>query len=205
MAAVPAPLTLRTALVPRTSVLGEVALVLAGVGLIALSAQIAIPLPFTPVPITGQTFAVLLVGSAYGALRGGATLLAYLAAGVAGLPFYADGASGWDVIAGPSGGYLVGMLVASAVVGRLAERRWDRVFSSATGAMLLGSVVIYAFGLPWLAKELGDLGAPNGLEDTLEAGLYPFVIGDLVKLYLAAALLPAAWRVVRRVTGRDDA
>ncbi len=203
MSAIPAPLTLRTAVVPRSSVVGEVALVLAGAGLIALAAQVAIPLPFTPVPITGQTFAVLLVGSAYGAVRGGATLLAYLAAGIAGLPFYAEGASGWDIVAGPTGGYLIGMLLASAIVGRLAERRWDRAFSSATSAMLLGSVVIYACGLPWLSHELGALGAPNGLEATLEAGLYPFVVGDLIKLYLAGALLPAAWKLVERATGRS--
>jgi len=203
MSAIPAPLTLRTAVVPRTSVLGEAALVLAGAGLIALAAQVAIPLPFTPVPITGQTFAVLLIGSAYGALRGGATLMVYLAAGIAGLPFYAEGASGWDVVAGPTGGYLVGMLLASAIVGLLAERRWDRAFSSATGAMLLGSVVVYACGLPWLSHKLGDLGAPNGLDDTLTAGLYPFVVGDLVKLYLAGVLLPTAWRLVERATGRS--
>jgi biotin transport system substrate-specific component len=203
MSAISAPRTLRTAVVPRSSVLIEATLVLAGVGLIALAAQVAIPLPFTPVPITGQTFAVLLIGSAYGALRGSATLLAYLAAGVAGLPFYAEGASGWDVVTGPSGGYLVGMLITSAVVGRLAEQRWDRSFASATGAMLLGSVVIYGCGLPWLSYKLGDLGAANGLADTLEAGLYPFVVGDLVKLYLAGALLPGAWRLVERMTGRS--
>lgn len=203
MSAISAPHTLRTAVVPRSSVLVEAVLVLAGVGLIALAAQVAIPLPFTPVPITGQTFAVLLVGSAYGALRGGATVLFYLAAGAAGLPLYAEGASGWDIVAGPTGGYLVGMLIAGALVGRLAEQRWDRSFSSATGAMLLGSVVIYGCGLPWLSYKLGDLGVANGLDDTLTAGLYPFVVGDLVKLYLAGALLPGAWRLVERMTGRS--
>jgi biotin transport system substrate-specific component len=196
------PLTLRQALVPRANLAVEAVLVAAGVLLIALSAQISIPLWFTPVPITGQTFAVLLVGSAYGATRGGVTLFCYLAAGIVGLPFFAEGKSGWDIITGFTGGYLVGMLVAAVLAGLLAERRWDRRFATATSSMLGGNVLIYAFGLPWLAYKLSEAGLPHGLNATLAAGLYPFIIGDLVKLYLAAALLPAAWRLVRRTTGR---
>jgi biotin transport system substrate-specific component len=174
-------------------VLADALLVLAGAGLVALAAQISIPLPFTPVPITGQTFAVVLVGASLGALRGTASLSLYLAAGLVGAPVYADGRHGWEVVSGASGGYLVGFVVAAFLTGLLAERRWDRRFSSAVAAMLTGNVVIYLIGLPWLAVVLD-----SGLERTLELGLYPFVPGDVLKLYLAGALLPAAWRLVER-------
>jgi biotin transport system substrate-specific component len=187
--------TLRLAVLPRTGVLADTVLVMAGTALVALAAQISISLPFTPVPITGQTFAVVLVGASLGALRGTASLTLYLALGIAGAPIYADHRHGWDVIVGASGGYIVGFLVAAAVTGFLAERRWDRTFSSAVAAMLTGNVVIYLVGLPWLAVVLG-----TSLEKTLELGLYPFVPGDIFKLYLAGALLPGAWAVVKRVS-----
>ena len=185
--------TLRLAVFPRSSMLTDVLLVLAGTGFVALAAQVKISLSFTPVPITGQTFAVLLVGASLGALLGIASLGLYLFVGALGAPIYAEGQGGWDILTGPTGGYIVGFCCAAALVGWMAQRRWDRRFSSAVAAMLTGNVVIYAFGLPWLARELG-----TGLEGTLEAGLYPFVIGDLLKLYLAATLLPAAWRLVGR-------
>ena len=185
--------TLRLAVFPRSGVLADVLLVLAGAGLVALAAQVSIPLPFTPVPITGQTFAVVLVGASLGAIRGCASLSLYLAAGLAGAPVYADGKHGWEVVSGATGGYLVGFIVAACLTGLLAERRWDRRFSSAVAAMLTGNVVIYLIGLPWLAVVLD-----TSLERTLELGLYPFVAGDVLKLYLAGALLPAAWRLVKR-------
>ncbi len=188
--------TLRLALVPRTDLLTDVVLVVLGAGLIAGSAQISIHLPFTPVPITGQTFSVLLVGASLGTVRGGAAALLYVVMGIAGAPVYASGNHGWEIITGASGGYLVSYPFVSALTGWLAEKKWDRRFSSAVGAMLTGNVVIYLFGLPWLAVVLG-----TGLEDTLEKGLYPFVPGDTFKLYLAAALLPAAWKFVRRYKG----
>lgn len=188
--------TLRLAAAPKAGLLTDAVLVCLGAGLIAGSAQVSIPLPFTPVPITGQTFAVLLVGASLGMVRGGASGLLYVLLGVAGAPVYAHGAAGWAAIMGASGGYLVSYPFASALTGFLAERRWDRRFSSAVGAMLTGNVLIYLFGLPWLALVLH-----TGLERTLELGLYPFVPGDTVKLYLAAALLPAAWRYVGRAKG----
>ena len=188
--------TLRLAAAPRAGLLTDAVLVCLGAGLIAGSAQVSIPLPFTPVPLTGQTFAVLLVGASLGKTRGGASALLYVLLGIAGAPVYAHGAAGWAVITGTSGGYLVGYPFASALTGFLAERRWDRRFSSAIGAMLTGNVLIYLFGLPWLAAVLH-----TGLEKTLELGLYPFVPGDTLKLYLAAALLPAAWRYVGRANG----
>jgi len=188
--------TLRAAALPASGPLVDVFTVSAGAGLIALSAQLSIHLPFTPVPITGQTFAVLLAGASLGSVRGGASALLYLLWGITGVPVYAGAGHGWDVITGASGGYLVSFPLASALAGRLAERRWDRRFSSAIGAMLTGNVVIYVVGLSWLAAVLH-----TGLEKTLELGLYPFVPGDTFKIYLAAAALPAAWRLV----GRGDA
>jgi len=190
--------TLRLAVLPRAGLLADAALIAGGAGLMAASAQFAFKLPFTPVPITGQTFSVLLVGAALGTVRGGASALLYVLAGLM-LPVYASGGEGWDVITSASGGYLVSYPVVSALTGRLAEQQWDRRFSSAVGAMLTGNVVIYLFGLPWLAVVLN-----TNLEKTLELGLYPFVPGDTFKLYLAAAALPGAWKLVgaaKRRTG----
>src|SRR5689334_12573879 len=185
--------TLRVALLPRTGLLTDALLVCAGAGLIAASAQVSFKLPFTPVPITAQTFSVLLVGASLGTARGGASGLLYVLAGLL-FPFYAGGDKGWDVIVSASGGYLVSYPFVAALTGYLAEKRWDRRFSSAVGAMLTGNVLIYLFGLPWLAVVLN-----TNLEQTLEDGLYPFVPGDTFKLYLAAAALPAAWKLVGRV------
>jgi biotin transport system substrate-specific component len=186
--------TLRLAAVPRVDLLTDVALVTLGAALIAASAQVSIPLPFTPVPITGQTFAVLLVGASLGTVRGGSSALLYVLIGIAGAPVYADGAHGLAQITGASGGYLVGFVLAAAITGRLAERRWDRRFSSAIGAILTGNVIIFLTGLPWLAVALD-----TNLEKTLEYGLYPFIPGEILKLYLAAAVLPIAWRYVRKI------
>jgi biotin transport system substrate-specific component len=189
--------TLRLAVFPRPTILTDVALVLAGTALVSLAAQISVKLPFTPVPITGQTFAVCLVGASLGAIRGVASLTLYFLIGIIGAPVYAHHDSGWDVITSASGGYIVGFIAAAAVTGVLAEHKWDRRFSSSVGAMLTGNVVIYLVGLPWLAVVLN-----TNLEKTLEYGLYPFVPGDLFKLYCAAALLPAAWRGVKYLDGR---
>ena len=195
----PQAATLRLAVFPRASLLADVLLVVAGAGLVSLAAQIEIPLGFTPVPISGQTFAVLLVGAAYGPLLGALSLLLYLGVGLVGAPVDSGGEGGWEVFHGATGGYLAGFVAAAILTGWLAERRWDRRFNSAVAAMLSGSVVIYAFGLPWLAKEIG-----TGLEGTLEAGLYPFVLGDLIKLYLAGMLLPGAWKLVRHLRGTEQ-
>jgi biotin transport system substrate-specific component len=154
-----------------------------------------IPLPFTPVPITGQTLGVLLVGASLGPAFGAASLGLYLLQGGLGAPFFADGGSGWEALgrASVTGGYLWGFLLAAAFVGGLARRGWDRSFGSAVGAMFLGEVVIYAVGLPWLRAATDAT-----LEQTLEWGLYPFVIGDTFKLLIAAGLLPVAWWSIDR-------
>lgn len=162
----------------------------------ALAAQVSIPLPFTPVPITGETFAVLLIGSALGSRRGIASLGLYLLLGIAGAPVFEAHHHGWSHFTGANGGYLVGFLVAAGLTGWLAEHGWDRRISSSVSAMLTANVVIYLFGLAWLAHVLH-----TNLNKTLEYGLYPFVPGDVIKLYLAAALLPGAWRLVRYVKG----
>lgn len=188
-------ITLRAAVLPRATPLANVALVIAGApAWWRWQRRFRSRLPFTPVPITGQTFAVVLVGASLGSLLGAASLLTYLLAGIVGAPVYADGGSGLDVLTSPTGGYLVGFVAAAALTGWLAQRRWDRLVSSALGAMLCGNVLIYLCGLPWLAHTLG-----TDTETTLEYGLYPFVVGDLLKLYLAALLLPGAWRIARHV------
>jgi biotin transport system substrate-specific component len=194
---VPRSVPLRLAVLPRSSAVVDAALLAGGVLFVALCAQISIPLSFTPVPITGTTFAVAVVGTAYGANLGALTLLAYYLAGMAGAPIYGEGDSGWDVATGPTAGYLIGFIVAAWVMGRLAEQRWDRRLSSSIALMLTGTVVIYACGLTWLSIDLDW-----SLQQTLEGGLYPFVIGDTLKLYLAAALCPVAWKLVERLRGR---
>lgn len=174
----------------------DILLVLAFAALMPLLARIAIPLPFTPVPITGQTFGVLLAGALLGPRRGALAMLVYLAEGLAGLPVFAGGTSAWSpsragvpVIVGPSAGYLLSSPIAAFAVGFLAERGWDRRFWRAVAAMLVGEAVIYLVGLPWL-------GAYVGMERAVPLGLLPFVPGDALKLLLAAALLPAAWRLL---------
>jgi biotin transport system substrate-specific component len=185
--------TLRLAVFPRAGLFVDALLVVAGAAVVAAAAQISVKLPFTPLPITGQTFSVLLVGASLGSLLGSTSMLLYLVLGIAGAPVYAHHTSGWSVITGATGGYVVGFVIAAAVTGFLAERQWDRRLSSAIAIMLTGNVVIYLVGLPWLASVLD-----TNLEKTLELGLYPFVPGDIFKLYLAAALLPGAWWLVER-------
>jgi biotin transport system substrate-specific component len=172
------------------SLLWKLALVLAGSALIAIAAQVRIPLPFSPVPVTGQTFAVLLVAAALGRL-GLASVIAYLIEGALGLPAFAGGASSLAYMTGPTGGYLIGFALAAAIIGSAAERGWDRHLATALAAMFLGEVAIYACGLAWLAR----FPLPVSL---LDAGLIPFIPGDLVKMVLAALALPGAWRLVRR-------
>lgn len=171
----------------------DVALVVAGAWLIYLSAQIVLPVPGSPVPITGQTFGVLLVGGALGFRRGLVGVALYVLLGVVGLPFFAEGKLGIAVIWGATGGYLIGFVVAGALVGRLAELGWDRKIGGALGAMLLGNIVIYAIGLPWLGVVTSSSAA-----ETIGLGLTPFLVGDALKLILAATLFPVAWWVVGR-------
>ncbi len=192
----PEAATLRLAVFPRAGLLTDVLLVVGGAGFVALCAQIEIHLGFTPVPITLQTFAVLLVGAGLGSILGSASLALYVLVGMIGAPVYAGGEGGWEWIKGATGGYLVGFVVAAGLAGLLAERRLDQRMATAVTAMLTGNVIVYVFGLPWLA-HIADFS----WQETLEKGLYPFVVGDLLKLYLAGALLPLAWQFVARFKG----
>jgi biotin transport system substrate-specific component len=188
-----------------------VACAVGGSLLIAGLAQIRITLAFTPVPITGQTLGVLLVGAAYGPGLGAGTVLLYLVWAVAGLPVLAPQPDGSHLVglhvlgaAAATGGYLWGFVLASALVGWLSRKGWDRSVRSSISAMLLGSIVLYAVALPWLKHALPALtGSPATWSDTLESGLYPFVVGDTLKLLAAAGLLPAAWRALERLRPGD--
>lgn len=189
----------------------DVGLVVLGSLVVAGLAQVTVHLRF--VPVTGQTLGVLLVGAALGSTRGGLALALYLSEGAAGLPVFAEGTGGIDylILRDPlhvTGGYLWGFLLAGVLVGFLAERGWDRRPGSALGAMFLGNAVIYVIGLPWLAASLGipvmdaaatpcDLTTAAGC-DAMELGLHPFVVGDAIKLLVAAGALPAAWRLLGR-------
>ncbi|MER6910839.1 biotin transporter BioY [Streptomyces sp. NPDC000594] len=168
----------------------DIALVAGGAVLTGLAAQIAVPIPGSPVPVSGQTFAALLVGTALGARLGFLSLGLYAIAGMAGMPWFAEGTSGWGM---PSFGYIVGMLLASAAVGALARRGGDRSIPRTAGTMVVGSVIIYAVGVPYLALATGMT-----LSQAVAAGLTPFLIGDAVKAALAMGALPAAWKLVGR-------
>jgi biotin transport system substrate-specific component len=167
----------------------DIALVAAGVALTAGAAQLAIPL--WPVPITMQTLAVLLVGSSLGATRGAASMALYLVLGAIGLPIFSDGEAGFAVLFGSTGGYIFGFVFAAALTGWLAQRNWDKKFLGAAVSFLGGTVVIFAFGLVGLSLALGGT-----LEQTLAWGLYPFIIGGIVKAAIAAALIPGSWKLV---------
>jgi biotin transport system substrate-specific component len=169
----------------------DLVLVAAASLLTGLSAQAEIRLPFTPVPLTLQPLAVFLVAAALGSRRAALAMLAYLAEGAAGLPFFAGGAAGLAHLAGPTGGYLVGFVPAAFAIGWFAERGWDRTPLRAFAAMTAGSVLLFACGLVQLARFVGTANA-------FAAGLYPFILGDVIKMALAAALLPATWKLLER-------
>ena len=179
----------------RSGVGREVALILGGSLLIALSAQLQINLPFSPVPITGQTFAVLLLGALYGSRRGPATVVTYLALGAIGLPVFAGGAFGVARLVGPTAGYLVGFIVAAFVVGLLSERGWDRKPWSTAASMIIGNGIIYLAGVLWLSRFVG-------WQAVLSTGFLPFLAGDALKIALATVMLPAGWKLIGR-SGRQ--
>lgn len=176
---------------PATTVgrLRDLTLAFAGAFFIALSAQLEIPL--TPVPITAQTFAVLLVAAAYGRKRGVAAMATYLALGLVGLPVFAGGAAGIARVLGPTGGYLLSYLPTAYVVGWLSEKGWDRKLWSTALAMIIGNAVIYLTGALWLSRFV-----PEGT--VLQTGVLPFLPGDALKIALATVLLPTVWRLIGR-------
>lgn len=175
------------------SVVRNLALVAGGAALTGLAAQVAVPIqPISPVPLTAETFAVLLVGAALGPWRALASMALYLAVGVAGVPWFADGGHG---AGGASFGYVIGYLAAGLLVGELARRSGDRTPLRTVGTMIAGNAVIYAFGVSWLVAAVG-LGAGSALGE----GVVPFLLGDAIKIALAAAVLPGSWALVRRFT-----
>jgi biotin transport system substrate-specific component len=176
--------------------LRHIALIALGTAVISLSALIVIRLPFTPVPISGQTFGVLLVSGALGFRRGLLSIGLYVLIGAIGLPVFAEGKSGTSIILGATGGYIVAFLFAGSLVGRLAELGWDRKIVGALGAMAIGNVVIYLIGVPWLMVV-----AKYDLATGIANGLTPFLLGDAIKLILAAAAFPVAWWIVGRRAG----
>ena len=166
----------------------DATLIIGGSLLIGLCAQLAVGYP---VPITGQTFAVLMIGALYGARRGSLCVLTYIVLGVAGLPIFAHGKASFAVLLSETGGYLVGFVPAAYITGLLAEKGWDRRIGTTVLAMVLGNMIIYAFGLFWLCCLIREI------KTVLTLGLYPFIIGDLLKIALAAILLPSGWKLLR--------
>jgi biotin transport system substrate-specific component len=192
------------------SLVTDVILVAAGAALTAVAAQLVVPV--WPVPITGQTFAVLLVGAALGATRAALSLALYLVIGVAGLPVFASGGHG-SLFGSTSGGFVVGFIFAAALTGWLAQRKWDHKVVGTFVAFAAGTLVIYAFGLPWLYTVLGTFpaatmtkvfGTTNVLQATIQGGVVPFLLGDLLKALIAAAILPLSWRLISRAESRDN-
>jgi biotin transporter BioY len=162
---------------------------------LCLSAQVKVYLPISPVPITGQTFAVLMLAALLGSRRGVMAMIAYLIEGALGLPVFAGGI-GPATLIGPTGGYLVGFVPAAYVVGKLAEMGWDRRVATTIAAMVIGNGVLYAFGVCWLA-------AMTNIRTALTVGLYPFIVGDILKIALAAAVLPAGWKLLNCLKTKD--
>lgn len=183
--------TLTTRLLPSVDPkIRNLLLVAAGALLVALLAQMRIPLPFTPVPLTGQTFAVLLVGAALGSQRGFASLGLYTVLGLAGLPVFAGGASGLGYALGPTGGYLFGFILSAYTIGLLAERGLERNIRTSLLPFLTGTVIIYALGAAWLAFYVGPQAA-------VAKGVFPFLPGDVIKLIFSALALPTAWKLAK--------
>ena len=189
--------TIADRVLPR-SLATDLVLVAAGAALVAIAAQFYVPM--WPVPISGQTFAVLLVGTTLGASRGALAMALYAVLGLVGLPVFTDGSAGVSVLGGTTGGYIVGFVFAAAVSGWLAQRAWDRRVLGTLATFAAGTVTIYAFGLPWLAIVLSNMGVPDVLGTTISGGLLPFLVGDALKALLAAGLLPLAWKAI----GRSD-
>jgi biotin transport system substrate-specific component len=192
-------LTARPTIVDRfisRSLAADALLVTAGAALTALAAQVSIPM--LPVPVTGQTFAVLLVAATLGASRSALSMLLYVLVGSLGAPVFAGGAAGFF---GATTGYLIGFVAAAVVVGFLAEKGWDKTPLKTAAAFALGSLVIYAFGVAWLSIFLGSVGQPNDIVTSLSLGMFPYLIGDALKAALAAALLPGAWLAAKKLKG----
>ncbi len=190
--------SLRATVFPRSTALTHAGFIVGGTLFIAALAQIAIPVPGSPVPVTGQTLAVYLIGTTYGARLGFATFATYLLAGIAGAPVFAPAATqGLARLTGATGGYLIGMLVAAFVLGALADRKADQKFKTSFPALLFGSVIVFTFGLIWLNVSLNLTWA-----QTISAGLTPFIFGEVIKIAITATSLPLIWRKISKKLSR---
>jgi biotin transport system substrate-specific component len=185
--------TLKSAFITRSTVASQISMILTGTVFLAVMAQIAFPIPGSPVPFTGQTLGVLLLGTAYGAGLGFSTVAFYLLMGMAGAPIFSSGTSGIERIVGPTGGYLVGMLISSLVLGALAGRKWDQKIKTVIPTMIIGNLVIFAIGLLWLNQYTGQSWLW-----TFEKGFTPFVFGEIIKIAIASTALPAVWKYVAK-------
>jgi len=185
--------TLKSAFISRTTVVTQISLILGGTVFLAAMAQISFPIPGSPVPFTGQTLGVLLLGTAYGASLGFSTVAFYLLMGIAGAPIFASGSHGFEKIAGATGGYLVGMLVSSLILGALAGRKWDQRIKTVIPTMIIGNVIIFTFGLIWLHQYSGQ-----SWSWAIEKGLTPFILAEFIKIAIASTALPGVWRLVAK-------
>jgi biotin transport system substrate-specific component len=190
--------SLRATVFPRSTALTHATFIVGGTLFIAALAQIAIPVPGSPVPVTGQTLAVYLIGTTYGARLGFATFATYLVAGIAGAPVFAPAATqGLARLTGATGGYLIGMLIAVLILGALADRKADQKFKTSFPALIFGSVIVFAFGLIWLNVSLNLTWS-----QTISAGLTPFIFGEVIKIAITATSLPLIWRKISKKLSR---
>ena len=183
--------TLKSAFITRSTVASQISLILTGTVFLAVMAQIAFPIPGSPVPFTGQTLGVLLLATAYGAGLGASTVAFYLLIGMAGAPIFSSGTSGIERIVGPTGGYLVGMFISSLVLGALAGRKWDQKIKTVIPTMIIGNLIIFAIGLLWLNQYTGQSWLW-----TFEKGFTPFIFGEIIKIAIASTALPAVCKYV---------
>jgi len=174
----------------RRAILYELILIVGGSLVVGLSAQVSFWLPFSPVPVTGQTFAVLIIALLLGSRGAALAMILYLIEGVCGLPVFASARTGPQILLGPTGGYIIGFIAAGYVTGLLAEKKWDRRIITTICAMVVGNCIIYTFGIFWLGCLMG-FG-----RTVLVVGLYPFLVGDVFKITLAALILPAGWKLL---------
>lgn len=196
-AATPAPIMLADHLVGSRRLTTDIALILGGVAAVGLLAQVQVPL--WPVPVSGQTLGVLLVGASLGARRAVISMVAYLVLGLVGLPLFAGGEGGVAMVLAPSFGYVIGFVFAAGLIGRLSERRWDRSPWLSLLAFLGASLVPFVFGVPYLGLVLASAGMPYDVGTLLSLGVTPFIVGGIVKWLIAAALVPSLWRMVIRL------
>ncbi|CAB4749842.1 unannotated protein [freshwater metagenome] len=185
--------TLKSAVISRSTAVSQISLILSGTIFLAVMAQISFPIPGSPVPFTGQTLGVLLLGTAYGARLGFSTVAFYLAMGIAGAPIFASGSHGFEKIVGATGGYLIGMLLSALVLGALAGRKWDQKIKTVIPTMIIGNVIIFSIGLIWLHQYSGQ-----SWSWAIEKGLTPFILAEFIKIAIASTALPAVWRLVAK-------